>query len=68
MVYTYESMFQHTIHKTTHTNKTCKNSDSQIVAWWEDRQEIYPKLSQIALRYLNVPSSSMEVERSFSTV
>ncbi|EIW62753.1 uncharacterized protein TRAVEDRAFT_112599, partial [Trametes versicolor FP-101664 SS1] len=36
------------------------------VQWWLDRQESYPRLSRMAIDYLMVPATSVDVERVFS--
>ena len=50
-----------------HLNTHITYSGKQIITWWEERAEKYPLLSEIALRCLHVPTSSIEVERSFSS-
>lgn len=34
--------------------------------WWHDRRTLYPRLSRMALDYLSIPATSVDVERCFS--
>ena len=36
------------------------------IQWWYDHCAVYPKLSQMALNYLTIPATSVDVERLFS--
>ncbi|TFK81776.1 hATC-domain-containing protein [Polyporus arcularius HHB13444] len=36
------------------------------IQWWIDRAAIYPNLSRMALDYLSIPATSVDVERVFS--
>jgi hypothetical protein len=36
------------------------------VRWWHERRAIYPKLSCMAIDYLTIPATSVDVERVFS--
>jgi len=38
------------------------------LVWWWEKRDIFPHLSQIAFKYLVIPSSSASVERRFSSV
>ncbi|KIL64547.1 hypothetical protein M378DRAFT_48155, partial [Amanita muscaria Koide BX008] len=34
--------------------------------WWRSKQQVYPRLSLMALNYLSIPATSVDVERVFS--
>ncbi|SJL18439.1 uncharacterized protein ARMOST_22028 [Armillaria ostoyae] len=34
--------------------------------WWKEKQSMYPCLSRMALDYLSIPATSVDVERTFS--
>ncbi|KAI5822048.1 hATC-domain-containing protein [Schizophyllum commune Tattone D] len=36
------------------------------IQWWNDRRALYPRLSQIAIDFLTIPSTSVDVEHLFS--
>ncbi|EIW52834.1 HAT dimerization, partial [Trametes versicolor FP-101664 SS1] len=36
------------------------------IAWWQGKRKTYPRLSRMAIDYLNIPATSVEVERIFS--
>ncbi|KIL55688.1 hypothetical protein M378DRAFT_90563, partial [Amanita muscaria Koide BX008] len=36
------------------------------IAWWHGRRSVYPRLSRMALDYLTIPATSVDVERLFS--
>jgi len=36
------------------------------IAWWHERRSLYPRLSRMALDYLTIPPTSIDVERFFS--
>lgn len=36
------------------------------MSFWLNRQQIWPKLSKIVINLLSIPTSSAEIERSFS--
>ncbi|KIL63966.1 hypothetical protein M378DRAFT_79034, partial [Amanita muscaria Koide BX008] len=36
------------------------------IAWWLERRSLYPRLSRMALDYLTIPATSVDVERLFS--
>ncbi|SJL03663.1 uncharacterized protein ARMOST_16509 [Armillaria ostoyae] len=36
------------------------------LAWWNERRAMYPHLSRMALNYLSIPATSVDVERVFS--
>ena len=42
-------------------------SSQEPLSWWKLNKEVYPNLSNLMLRYLNVPASSVPSERVFST-
>ena len=42
-------------------------SSQEPLSWWKLNKEVYPNLSHLMLRYLNVPASSVPSERVFST-
>ncbi|GLB44048.1 hypothetical protein LshimejAT787_1502320 [Lyophyllum shimeji] len=37
-----------------------------VILWWVERRAMYPRLSRMALDYLTIPATSVEVERVFS--
>ncbi|PIL31003.1 hypothetical protein GSI_05696 [Ganoderma sinense ZZ0214-1] len=39
---------------------------TDVIQWWKDRQGIYPNLSRMAIDYLTIPATSIDVERLFS--
>ncbi|PIL36561.1 hypothetical protein GSI_00250 [Ganoderma sinense ZZ0214-1] len=39
---------------------------SDALQWWNDRRATFPNLSRMALDYLTIPATSIEVERIFS--
>ncbi|KIK32879.1 hypothetical protein CY34DRAFT_27129 [Suillus luteus UH-Slu-Lm8-n1] len=39
---------------------------TDAVAWWHAHRSSYPQLSRIALDYLTIPATSVDVERLFS--
>ncbi|KIL56934.1 hypothetical protein M378DRAFT_45134, partial [Amanita muscaria Koide BX008] len=36
------------------------------IAWWHQRRSAFPRLSRMALDYLTIPATSVDVERLFS--
>ncbi|KIL63852.1 hypothetical protein M378DRAFT_79131, partial [Amanita muscaria Koide BX008] len=36
------------------------------IAWWHKHRSMFPRLSRMALDYLTIPPTSVEVERLFS--
>ncbi|EIW52965.1 hATC-domain-containing protein [Trametes versicolor FP-101664 SS1] len=36
------------------------------ISWWQGKRQKYPRLSRMAIDYLNIPATSVEVERIFS--
>ncbi|KAJ2971534.1 hypothetical protein NUW54_g12485 [Trametes sanguinea] len=36
------------------------------ISWWQGKLEKYPRLSRMAIDYLNIPATLVEVERTFS--
>ncbi|EPS96244.1 hypothetical protein FOMPIDRAFT_1082196, partial [Fomitopsis schrenkii] len=36
------------------------------VAWWHENRRTYPNLSRMAISYLTIPATSVDVERIFS--
>ncbi|EMD32854.1 hypothetical protein CERSUDRAFT_160869 [Gelatoporia subvermispora B] len=41
-------------------------STSDTLRWWQERRHIYPRLSRMAMNYLSIPPTSVDVERVFS--
>ncbi|OBZ79481.1 putative AC9 transposase [Grifola frondosa] len=39
---------------------------ADALAWWHERRGTYPHLSRMALDYLSIPATSVDVERMFS--
>ncbi|TFK82775.1 hATC-domain-containing protein, partial [Polyporus arcularius HHB13444] len=39
---------------------------TDALKWWYDRRAVYPTLSRMALDYLSIPATSVNVERTFS--
>jgi hypothetical protein len=37
-----------------------------VLAWWHERRNTYPRLSRMAIDYLSIPATSVDVERVFS--
>ena len=37
-----------------------------VLVWWNDRSASFPSLSRMALNYLSIPATSVDVERVFS--
>ncbi|KAG6884178.1 hypothetical protein C0992_006820 [Termitomyces sp. T32_za158] len=37
-----------------------------VIAWWKKKQAVYPCLAHMALDYLNIPATSIDVEPAFS--
>jgi len=37
-----------------------------VLAWWHERRSTYPRLSRMAMDYLSIPATSVDVERVFS--
>ncbi|KIY48373.1 hATC-domain-containing protein, partial [Fistulina hepatica ATCC 64428] len=37
-----------------------------VVKWWLERRALYPHLSQMAIDYLSIPATSVDVEHLFS--
>lgn len=42
--------------------------DLNVMAWWRDRQLLFPTLSKMARQFLSCPATSAGVERIFSGV
>ena len=42
-------------------------TDKTPVDWWKQNQDRYPLLSQLAMRYLAIPATSVPCERVFSS-
>ncbi|KAK3925971.1 Transposable element Hobo transposase [Frankliniella fusca] len=40
--------------------------DSNLIGWWRQRRERFPRLSALALHLLNIPATSASSEREFS--
>jgi hypothetical protein len=40
-------------------------TDSPLL-WWHQNSHVYPRLSRMALDYLSIPSTTVDVERTFS--
>ncbi|OJA08716.1 hypothetical protein AZE42_07093 [Rhizopogon vesiculosus] len=36
------------------------------IAWWHERQKLFPRLSRMAIDYLTIPATPVDVERLFS--
>ncbi|EIW56574.1 hATC-domain-containing protein [Trametes versicolor FP-101664 SS1] len=36
------------------------------LSWWTERAHLYPTLARMALDYLSIPATSVDVERTFS--
>ncbi|EIW54547.1 HAT dimerization, partial [Trametes versicolor FP-101664 SS1] len=36
------------------------------IQWWQDRRKAYPRLSRMAIDYLTIPTTAVDVERVFS--
>ncbi|EIW53734.1 HAT dimerization, partial [Trametes versicolor FP-101664 SS1] len=39
---------------------------NDALAWWSERRGMYPHLARMALDYLSIPATSVDVERTFS--
>jgi hypothetical protein len=37
-----------------------------VLAWWHEKRTVYPMLARMALDYLSIPATSVDVERIFS--
>jgi hypothetical protein len=37
-----------------------------VLTWWHERRNSYPRLSRMAIDYLSIPATSVDVERVFS--
>lgn len=46
-------------------NFDCKHAPDAL-AWWHDQRETYPRLSRMAVDYLSIPATSVDVECVFS--
>jgi hypothetical protein len=47
--------------------KVSKDSDLNILKWWKDHENEYPKLSILCAYFLAIPASSASSEREFSS-
>jgi hypothetical protein len=45
------------------TGTECVNN---VLAWWFEKRTVYPMLARMALDYLSIPATSVDVERVFS--
>ena len=39
---------------------------NNILAWWYEKRTVYPMLARMALDYLSIPATSVDVEHIFS--
>jgi hypothetical protein len=39
---------------------------NDVLAWWYEKWTVYPMLARMALDYLSIPATSVDVERIFS--
>ncbi|KIY42956.1 HAT dimerization, partial [Fistulina hepatica ATCC 64428] len=39
---------------------------NDVIAWWIEHRALYPYLHQMAIDYLSIPATSVDVERLFS--
>ncbi|KIL71295.1 hypothetical protein M378DRAFT_64807, partial [Amanita muscaria Koide BX008] len=39
---------------------------NDVLAWWKEKQDVFPRLSRMAMDYQCVPATSVDVERAFS--
>ena len=46
-------------------NSDCEHAPDAL-AWWHDQRETYPRLSRMAVDYLSIPATSVDVEHVFS--
>lgn len=37
-----------------------------VLQWWHEQRNVYPRLSRMAIDYLSIPATSVDVERVFS--
>ncbi|TFK80198.1 HAT dimerization, partial [Polyporus arcularius HHB13444] len=45
---------------------TATEETDNPLLWWRERRDIFPCLSRMALDYLSIPGTSVDVERVFS--
>jgi len=50
----------------TYLNTDCDHKVEDPIVWWIQHRPVYRRLSRMALDYLTIPASSVEVERVFS--
>ncbi|XP_023212487.1 zinc finger BED domain-containing protein 4-like [Centruroides sculpturatus] len=51
----------------TYLHLPLKQRHSDPFLWWRSSKELFPNLSELAMKYLSAPASSIESERIFST-
>ena len=42
-------------------------NNGQILTWWKNQKQDFPKIAQLARKYLAIPATSASSERVFST-
>lgn len=47
-------------------NLSLINRTDNPISWWKEKKEVFPKLTEMSLKFLSTPASSVYSERSFS--
>lgn len=42
------------------------NENMDVFSWWVERKDIYPRLSELAIKVHSIPASSLQSERTFN--